>query len=117
MSVDEIIVNAGVMIIAGSETTASVLSALTFYLLMNPKPLEKLTKEIRHAFTGPSYMTFARESQLGYLDACIKEVLRLHPAVPMLLIRLVPPEGGMVDGHFIPGQVSRTSMSFLIHDI
>jgi cytochrome P450 len=41
--------------------------------------------------------------QLPYLQACIKEALRLWPPVTGLLQKVVPPEGDTFDGIFIPG--------------
>lgn len=46
-----------------------------------------------------------RESRthLPYINACIKETLRMHPAVGMLLERHVPPQGAVICGKHIPG--------------
>jgi cytochrome P450 len=41
--------------------------------------------------------------QLPYLQACIKEALRLWPPVTGLLQKVVPPEGDKFNGVFIPG--------------
>lgn len=50
MSLDEIGENANVFIVAGSETTATLLSGTTFYLLKNPDIYSKLVEEIRSTF-------------------------------------------------------------------
>ncbi len=41
---------------------------------------------------------------MPYLNACIKEALRIHPAVQFTLPRVVPPAGLQLHGHtFAPG--------------
>ena len=47
-----IVSNAVLTIIAGSDTTASVLSNTVYYLLQNPNVLEKLREELEQAFGG-----------------------------------------------------------------
>jgi hypothetical protein len=47
-------------------------------------------------------ITFDQGQRLTYIQACIKEGLRLHPAVGMLLERLVPNGGATFDGVFFP---------------
>lgn len=44
--------------------------------------------------------------KIPYLDACLEEALRIFPPVPVGLLRVVPPEGSEIDGHFIPAGVS-----------
>lgn len=48
---------------------------------------------------------------LPYLQACIKEGLRMHPATGLPLARVVPPEGATVAGTFFPGGVRALQMS------
>ena len=45
----------------------------------------------------------AEAKQLLYLQACIKEGLRIHAPVTGLLDRIVPPEGDSFTGKSIPG--------------
>lgn len=45
----------------------------------------------------------AEAKKLHYLQACIKESLRLQPPVTGLSLKEVPPEGDTINGHFIPG--------------
>ena len=106
MSEKEMIANAAALILAGSESTATILSGLVFNLLSAPRVLALLQKEIRGAFKSPSAMTFAAVSKLSYLQACIEETMRLYPAVPSSLPRMVPEGGMIIDGHFVHGNVS-----------
>lgn len=94
--------NASLFMIAGTETTATLVSGLTYYLLKNPESLEKLVAEVRGAFPTTDAMTMEQLAALPYLAACIKEAFRLYPPVPLGLPRLTPPEGSTIVGEFVP---------------
>ncbi|WYZ43973.1 hypothetical protein EsH8_VII_000409 [Colletotrichum jinshuiense] len=106
MSYEQLEGNSQILIAAGSETTATLLSGLTFLLLKNPRVLEKLTKEIRGTFSSPDEITFAGLNTCKYLLACIEEGLRVYPPSPQPHHRVVPPGGATVDGDFLPEGVS-----------
>lgn len=92
--------------IAGSETTATALSCITYYLQRNPDILRTLQKEIRTSFESYEQINDASTATLEYMKAVILEGMRMYPPLPFPLPRVVPQEGGIVDGHFIPGGVS-----------
>src|ERR1700761_3461048 len=50
LSLGEMHSNGSLFMIAGTETTATLLSGLLYYLLVNPDTMKKLTREIRDAF-------------------------------------------------------------------
>lgn len=106
MNTQEIVSSSRVIIAAGSETTATALSGLIYYLLTTPRTMSLLVKEIRSSFKGVEDMTFANEAKLVYLQACIEEVLRVYPPVAIELSRLAPPKGCLIDGVYVPGNVS-----------
>lgn len=88
--------------LAGSDTTAISLRSLFYYLCKTPGCMQKVVDEIdAHDRQGrlSTCVTFAEGNQLTYFQACMREALRMHPAVGFLLERVVPPEGG----HFGPG--------------
>jgi cytochrome P450 len=93
------------IVLAGSETSATLLSGLVFRLLKNPEIYGKLTKEVRSAFNDTSDMAPRNEADFPYLNACIEEALRIYPPVPMSIPHITPPEGATVSGRFIPGNV------------
>ena len=94
--------NSSLFMIAGTETTATLLSGLTWLLLRNPECMKKLTGEIRGEFASADDMTMEQLAALPYLAACIKEAFRLYPPVPLGLPRLTPENGRTVVGQFIP---------------
>jgi cytochrome P450 len=73
----ELHATASVLIVAGSETTVSVLSGITNYLVKNPEKLNTLTREVRSSFGHEADMSIAALKDLPYLAAVIQEGLRL----------------------------------------
>lgn len=106
MSTQELEANAALMIVAGSETTATLLSGLTYYMLGNPSAYQKATSEVRGAFKSYSDINVFRVSKLDYLNAAFEEALRVYPPAPGITPRVVPKGGAAIDGEFIPGGVS-----------
>ena len=98
--------NSNILIIGGSETTATLLSGVTYLLLSNPRALLKLTEEVRTAFKDESEINMASVNKLTYMLACLDEALRVYPPVPTGLPRVIPPEGRTVLGRHIPPDVS-----------
>ena len=113
MSKAEIMKTSGTLTIAGSETTATLLSGVTFHLLDNPTMLKRLAEEVRGKFSSVDDMSFVSLAQLSYLNACLQEALRIYPPIPGNLPRRTLPEGAMIAGHFIPGNVSRYLPAFI----
>ncbi len=93
------------LIIGGSETTATLLSGMTYYLLMNPSKHKRVQDEVRRAFPQGTVLTVSSTAQLKYLSAVIQETLRLYPPVPCLLPRRTSHEGTMINGTYVPGNV------------
>jgi cytochrome P450 len=58
---------------------------------------------------------FQEAQRLPYLQAVIKEALRIHPATGFPMQRLVPPEGTTIAGRFIPGGSSVGINAWVAH--
>ncbi|MCD7461298.1 hypothetical protein HAX54_045854 [Datura stramonium] len=74
---------------AGTETTITTVEWTLVELLKNPQAMKKLRDEIARVLTTDDdrKITIVRElnlPNLPYLDACMKETLRLHPPAPLL---------------------------------
>ena len=92
-------------IFAGSDTTAASLRAIFYYLCRSPEAHRKLLAEIdeaNHKGQLSDPVTFAEAQNLKYFQAVIKEALRMHPAVGLLLERLVPRGGAELGGVWLP---------------
>jgi cytochrome P450 len=105
-SFPELITNGSTLIIAGSETTATLLSGVTYLLLRNPLVLAKLQDEIRSAFTKEEEITLESCNKLEYCLAVLTETLRMYPPVAVGLPRIVDAQGDMIAGNWVPGGVS-----------
>lgn len=92
-------------VIAGSETTATALATMTYYLLRNPKIMKVLQEEVRSSFNSYDEITGKSTQRLKYLKAVILEAMRIYPPLPFALPRVVPSPGESVDGTFLPGGV------------
>ncbi|CCU75987.1 putative benzoate 4-monooxygenase cytochrome P450 [Blumeria hordei DH14] len=106
MTKPEIENNARFLILAGSETTSSFLSGITFHLLTNPQHLVKLTNLIRDTFSTPSEITGAATFQLEYLNALIEESFRLYPPTTSASPRNTTSGGKIICGEVMPQNVS-----------
>lgn len=73
------------LLVAGHETTATVLVWALYRLHRDPETLERLRAELAEA--GPE-IDPATLAKLPYLDAVCQETLRMHPPVPIVLRRL-----------------------------
>ncbi|KAF3037303.1 hypothetical protein E8E11_006273 [Didymella keratinophila] len=102
LSRGEMDANSTLFMIAGTETTATLLSGLTFLLLKNPSKMAALSDEIRGAFENEKDMSMEAIAALPYLAACLKEALRLYPPVPVGLPHLTPANGSTICGQYVP---------------
>ncbi|PVH86455.1 putative benzoate 4-monooxygenase cytochrome P450 [Cadophora sp. DSE1049] len=103
LSLTELHNNTSVIVVAGSETTATALTGLTYYLLSNPPTLTRLKSEIRSTFTNAKDITMDSTRSLPYLTAVISESLRIFGPVPGQLRRIVPQGGCVISGVSVPG--------------
>ncbi|GME64425.1 Cytochrome p450 [Neofusicoccum parvum] len=102
IDIEDMKANAGLFMIAGSETTATFLSGFLYNMLMNPSKMEKLVAEVRGSFRSEDELTIENVRALKYLAACFDESLRVYPPVPQGPSRIMDTEGGVVSGHFVP---------------
>lgn len=93
------------MTIAGSETTATLLSGCMFYLCQNPLSMKQVTEEIRVTFSSAEGIQARECAKLEYMNSVIKESLRLYPPLVTNLARITPAGGCSIDGRFVPENV------------
>jgi cytochrome P450 len=102
-TIDELWGECELLTIAGSDTTAIVTAAMTFYLAKNPRMQEKVAKEVRSTFSSYEEIVYSPKlHSCRYLRAFIQETLRVAPPVPADLAREVLPGGTTICGKFFP---------------
>ena len=94
------------LIVAGSDTVAIVLTHIFYYLARDPSHVEKLRKELDPLMQSDEPFNVRMVKDAKHLNGVINEVLRLHPPTPSGGFRTTPPQGITVDGVFIPGGVN-----------
>lgn len=105
LSRNEIYSNSNLIILAGSETSASAMAGCIYFLAQNPQVMSRLKNEIRSRFAREEELTFQALTSLTYLTAVLDESMRLYPSVPIFTPRIVPSGGAAVAGHFVPENV------------
>lgn len=76
------------MFTAGTDTTTSTLEWAMAELLHNPETLKKVQAELRMTISPNKKVEEKDIENLPYLRAVIKETLRLHPPLPILVPRM-----------------------------
>jgi cytochrome P450 len=106
LSFPQLLTNSSLLIVAGSETTATLLSGATYHLLRNEEALQRLIKEVRSSFDSEEEITLTSVGKLSYMLACLNEGLRRYPPVAFGMPRVVPEGGANIVGKFVPEDVS-----------
>ncbi|KAI0539191.1 cytochrome P450 [Xylaria digitata] len=101
-------------IAAAGDTTAVTIAATLFYLLKNPEILKKLETELTDASIH-EVPAFAEVSKLPYLNAVIKESMRVFPVTSFPMERLVPAGGAEIAGMYFPEGTTVGCLPAAIH--
>ncbi|KAK7217022.1 hypothetical protein V2G26_005025 [Clonostachys chloroleuca] len=104
LTLEEMHSNSELFMLAGSETTATLLGGCLYNLLMNPEKMKTLRAELDDRIKTEDDITFERTAEMKYLNACLKEALRIYPPVPIGSPRVVPKGGQQVMGKWIPAE-------------
>lgn len=86
----------------GTETVASAIEWAMAELMNNPDELKKVQQELTDVVGLNRRVDESDLEKLDYFKCCIKETLRLHPPIPVLLHETVA--DSVVDGYFIPAR-------------
>ncbi|KAJ5805743.1 cytochrome P450 [Penicillium pulvis] len=89
-------------VLAGSESTGAFMCAVIYYVLKHPNVYKKLRAELQAAdLSLPA--RWKDIQKLKYLEAVMRESMRVHPGVGLMLERVVPKGGlSLPDGRFVP---------------
>lgn len=102
LSRGEMFANANLFMVAGTETTATISAGFAYLMCKNPEVYAKFKKEVRETFKSQDEINIERAQALPYLNACLKEALRVYPPVSNAQPMLTPADGTTVMGEFMP---------------
>ncbi|XP_073107217.1 flavonoid 3',5'-hydroxylase 2-like [Elaeis guineensis] len=89
------------MVVGGTDTTSNTMEWALAEMMQKPETLRKAQEELDQVVGKDNIVEESHISKLPYLGAVIKEVLRLHPALP-LLVPHCPSSPCLVGGYTIP---------------
>eukprot|EP01018_Ginkgo_biloba_P001778 Gb_15030 [translate_table: standard] len=89
------------MLTGSTDTTANTVEWAMAELLKQPKIMKKAQKELEDVVGIEQRVEECHLTQLPYLEAIVKEVLRLHPALPLLAPHC-PDKACQIGGFVIP---------------
>ncbi|KAK4262103.1 hypothetical protein QN277_027706 [Acacia crassicarpa] len=84
----------------GTETVASAIEWALAELMRSPEDLKRVQQEMAEVVGLDRRVEESDIEKLTYLKCCLKETLRLHPPIPLLLHETA--EDAMVSGYFVP---------------
>ena len=112
MSDDELLDEMFTLLMAGQETTATALAWTFWHLARHPDVLARLHEE-RARVCGDGPVEGRHVPQLEYLDAVIKETMRLTPVVTLVVRRLHAP--ARIGGLDLPAGINVGANIYLAH--
>ncbi|KAK7416664.1 hypothetical protein QQZ08_011930 [Neonectria magnoliae] len=103
LTFDELASHSSLLITAGSETTATALSAAAYYLAANPRTLSILTEEVRTTFASEEEIDLLSVQKLTYMLAVLDEAMRMYSPAPGAQPRIICEGGDEIMGVYLPG--------------
>ena len=92
------------------------MSAAFHFLLHNPEALKLAQSEVRAAFTSETEIQTGKQlDSCKHLESCLKEALRLTPAVANFMPRHVGDGGVTIDGHVVPKDTIVSVSLYALH--
>ncbi|KAL6004871.1 hypothetical protein ACLOJK_005427 [Asimina triloba] len=89
------------IVVGGTETTSVTIEWAMTELMHAPEKLSRVREELDRVVGQSMMVEESHLSELHYLEAVLKEVLRLHPVLPLMIPRS-PTQACVVGGYTIP---------------
>lgn len=91
-----------------------------YHVLSDSRVYDTLTAEIEAAVRNNTIpdrgnLSWNESQHLPYFQACLREAMRVRPAVGLNITRLVPPEGVELDGRFFAGGTRIAVNGWVLH--
>ncbi|EJF60792.1 cytochrome P450 [Dichomitus squalens LYAD-421 SS1] len=116
-TIDQILSDGILAMVAGSDTIATTLTAVVACLLTYPAVYKQLQEEVDRFYPPGEVVHTKHHQEMHYLTAVINETLRLFSAVPSTTQRKVPSHGQgiTVESLYIPPGTSFWVPAYSIH--
>jgi cytochrome P450 len=103
-------IEANMMLVGGTDTTATTTSYTAWEIAKNPAIQETLFEELRTMIPDKSSPIVLKDvEKLSFLTNCLKEGLRMHTVLPGPTCRVVPETGASLCGYDLPPGVTPPS--------
>nr|A0A0S1TP26.1 RecName: Full=Ferruginol synthase; AltName: Full=11-oxomiltiradiene synthase; AltName: Full=Cytochrome P450 76AH24; Short=SpCYP76AH24; AltName: Full=Ferruginol monooxygenase; Short=11-hydroxyferruginol synthase [Salvia pomifera]ALM25796.1 cytochrome P450 76AH24-like protein [Salvia pomifera] len=89
------------LFVGGSETSTTEIEWIMWELVASPEKMAKVKAELKSVMGGEKVVDESMMPRLPYLQAVVKESMRLHPPGPLLLPRKAESDQ-VVNGYLIP---------------
>lgn len=95
--------NSLIFILSGVETVPGYICSVLYYLLEAPAYFKIASAEVRSRFAASEDITLGSVQSLAFLNAAMREVLRVSPPAVGTLPRRVPSVGSVICDQYVPG--------------
>lgn len=103
LTTKEVLAESTTLVVAGSDTSSTAMSATFFYLANSPQAYRRAQDEVRSLFDSADEIRIGPKlSKLVFVRACIEEALRMSPPTGASLFREVMQDGATVNGKWFP---------------
>ncbi|XP_051114987.1 labd-13Z-ene-9,15,16-triol synthase, chloroplastic-like [Andrographis paniculata] len=89
------------ILVAGTDTSATTIEWVLTDLINHPKAMERVQEEIKKVVGMDAIVEESHTMKMDFLDAVVRESLRLHPIGPLLTPR-TPSQTVRIGGYTIP---------------
>ncbi|KAH7929246.1 cytochrome P450 [Leucogyrophana mollusca] len=116
ISAKELRDNMATLFIAGHDTTSGAIASLVYFLAVNQHMQHRVREEVLSTLgptADPSLSTLSPQS-LPYLNACIREVLRINPPASYITPR-ISSEGVTLGKYYVPAGTLLICNIFAVH--
>ncbi|KAB8356377.1 hypothetical protein FH972_023961 [Carpinus fangiana] len=119
MTVEEVKVEALVLMVAATDTSAAFISPFVHNVIQNSHIYARLREEItlfeQQGKLPTGIVTYEQTLELPYFMACVKETLRFSPSTPIIMPRLVSSGGMEIEGHWVPAGTEIGANPYVVH--